>query len=119
MLLAKHAQHGGIDTFSDRAVYRGGRIRPAGAALTLAGTGRSGSPQFVVAATFTVPAVLSRLAAWQWLLEGHRLKGILLYHLIVALASETVILLSWWIRNRAKEERWRSSGGSVADFAGC
>ena len=63
----------------------------------------------LVAATFTVPAVLSGLAAWQWLLEGHRLKAILLYHLIVALASVTVILLSWWMRNRANEERWRFS----------
>ena len=54
------------------------------------------------AAIFAVPTVLTGLMAWQWALEGHRLKGILLYHLIFALASSAVILLSWWIHFRMR-----------------
>ena len=54
------------------------------------------------AAIFSVPTVLSGLMAWQWALEGHRLKGVLLYHLIFALASAAVIALSWWIHFRMR-----------------
>ena len=39
----------------------------------------------------------SKVAAWQWLLQGHRLKGILLNHLAFAVASAMVILASWWM----------------------
>ena len=51
-----------------------------------------------LAALFAIPTVLTGLAAWQWQLEGQRLKGILLYHLLTASAAALSIWVSWWIR---------------------
>jgi uncharacterized membrane protein len=57
-----------------------------------------------VAAIFSVPTIATGLLAWQWALDGKRMKGILLYHLVFALASGTVILLSWWLHFRARRK---------------
>jgi len=53
-----------------------------------------------------VPAVLTGLLAWQWELEGRRLKGILLLHLIFGCTSLVLIAAIWWNHrklNRASE----------------
>ena len=40
---------------------------------------------FCAAAAFSIPAALTGLVAWQWALEGRRLKGTLLLHLLCLL----------------------------------
>ena len=55
-----------------------------------------------LASLFAIPTVLTGLAAWQWQLEGQRLKGILLYHLLTASAAASCIWASWWIRFRQR-----------------
>ena len=55
-----------------------------------------------LAALSTLPAVVSGLATWQWQLEGHRLKGLLLYHMLSALAAAVFIWLSWWLHFRQR-----------------
>ncbi len=57
----------------------------------------------LVAAALTAPvAIASGVTAWQWQLEGARLKGSLLLHLIFALAASGMIwvLCGWRIRQR-------------------
>jgi uncharacterized membrane protein len=49
-----------------------------------------------------VPAVLSGLLAWQWELDGRRLKGILLMHLVFGCASLVLIAAVWWVHWRFK-----------------
>jgi uncharacterized membrane protein len=56
----------------------------------------------LLAAIFTVPTVVTGLVAWQWLLEGHRLKGLLLYHLVFAISSAVIIVCSWWMHFRVR-----------------
>jgi len=58
----------------------------------------------LASAVFTVPSILTGLIAWQWALEGHKLKGILLYHLVSALCSGVVILLSWLLHFRVRRK---------------
>jgi uncharacterized membrane protein len=58
----------------------------------------------LIAAISTLPVVGSGLAAWQWALEGQKLKGILLLHLILGCVSSAMIWLVWWVHFRA---RWR------------
>jgi uncharacterized membrane protein len=58
----------------------------------------------LLAAVMTLPAVATGLMAWQWALEGHRIKGILLLHMALALASTGVIWIAWWIHFRARRE---------------
>lgn len=56
----------------------------------------------LLAAVSTVPVVASGLAAWQWALEGQRLKGTLLMHLILGCVSSGLIWLVFWIHWRAR-----------------
>jgi uncharacterized membrane protein len=49
-----------------------------------------------------VPAVLTGLLAWQWELEGRRLKGVLLMHLVSGCASLMLIAAVWWVHWRLK-----------------
>lgn len=56
----------------------------------------------LVAAISTVPVLASGLLAWQFQLEGEKLKGILLLHLVLACVSTAMIWLVWWVHFRAR-----------------
>jgi uncharacterized membrane protein len=56
-----------------------------------------------VAAFSSVPAVATGLVAWRWQLEGQRLKGTLLLHLILGLASAVMIWVVWWLHFRSRK----------------
>jgi uncharacterized membrane protein len=56
----------------------------------------------LLAAAFTVPVVATGLAAWQWALEGQKLKGILLMHLVLGCISAVVIWVVFLIHLRAR-----------------
>jgi uncharacterized membrane protein len=54
------------------------------------------------AAISTVPVLGTGILAWQFQLEGQKLKGILLQHLILACVSSVMIWLVWWVHFRAR-----------------
>ena len=56
----------------------------------------------LVAAASTLPVVASGVAAWQWALEGQKLRGILLMHLVLGCVSSGLIWLMCWIHWRAQ-----------------
>jgi uncharacterized membrane protein len=56
----------------------------------------------LLAAASAVPAVATGFAAWQWALEGHKLKGILLMHLVLGCMSSVLIWLVCWIHWRVR-----------------
>jgi uncharacterized membrane protein len=56
----------------------------------------------LVAAISTVPVVATGVLAWQFQLEGQKLKGILLLHLILAGVSTVMIWMVWWVHFRAR-----------------
>jgi uncharacterized membrane protein len=56
-----------------------------------------------VAAFSSVPVVATGLMAWHWQLEGQKLKGTLLLHLLLGLASTALIWLVWWIHFRGRK----------------
>jgi uncharacterized membrane protein len=58
----------------------------------------------LVAAISTFPVLITGILAWQFQLEGQKLKGILLLHLVFACVSSLLIWLVWWIHFRAR--RW-------------
>jgi uncharacterized membrane protein len=64
---------------------------------------------FLLAAISTVPVVASGIAAWQWALEGQRLKGILRMHLVLGCVSSVLIWLVFCIHWRAQRRAERSS----------
>jgi uncharacterized membrane protein len=61
----------------------------------------------LLAAVSTVPALATGFGAWQWALEGQRLRGILLMHLLLACASSLVIWLVCWIHWQARRDSAR------------
>jgi uncharacterized membrane protein len=62
----------------------------------------------LLAAISTVPVVASGLVAWQWALEGQKIKGILLMHLVFGCISSVLIWLVFWIHWRARRLPERS-----------
>ncbi len=60
----------------------------------------------LVAAIATIPVVVTGILAWQWELEGQKLKGILLVHLVKGCLSSVLICVVWFIhmRTRRKQE---------------
>jgi uncharacterized membrane protein len=60
----------------------------------------------VLAAISTLPVLATGILAWQFQLEGRKLKGILLQHLLLACLSTVMIWLVWWVhfRTRRREE---------------
>jgi uncharacterized membrane protein len=60
---------------------------------------------FLVAAIATVPVVVTGILAWQWELDGQKLKGILLMHLVMGCISTLLIWIVWFIHRRTQRER--------------
>jgi uncharacterized membrane protein len=56
-----------------------------------------------VAAFSSLPVVATGLMAWRWQLEGQKLKGTLLLHLLLGLTSSVLIWLVWWIHFRGRK----------------
>ena len=102
VLLAKHAQHVVLVHFPI-ALF----ITAVGFDLIAQWTKRQGLAQaayfnVLVAAISTVPVLITGLLAWQFQLEGQKLKGILLLHLVLACVSTVMIWLVWWMHFRAR-----------------
>lgn len=101
-LLAKHAQHVVLIHFPIALFIAGVAFD-----LIALGTKRRGFADaayynLLLAAISTIPVVATGLLAWQFALEGQKLKGILLLHLILACASTATIWLLWWAQFRAR-----------------
>jgi uncharacterized membrane protein len=102
VLLAKHAQHvvlihfpialfTAAVAFDFLALWTKNRALAAAVYFNL-----------LVAAAFTVPVVATGLVAWQWALEGQKLKGILLQHMLLGCLSTLLIWLVCWIHFRVR-----------------
>jgi uncharacterized membrane protein len=56
----------------------------------------------VGAAISVFPVLVTGLLAWRFALEGQKLKGILLWHVLLACASSLMIWLIWFVHFRAR-----------------
>jgi uncharacterized membrane protein len=102
VLFAKHAQHVVLIhfpialfitavAFDYLALWTKNRTLSAAAYFNL-----------LLAAISTVPVVATGLIAWQWALEGQKLKGLLLMHLVLGSLSSVLIWIVFWIHLRAR-----------------
>jgi uncharacterized membrane protein len=101
-LLAKHAQHVVLIHFPI-ALF----ITAAGFDFAAQWTKRRGIADaayynLFVAAISTLPVLATGILAWQFQLEGQKLKGTLLLHLVLACVSSVMIWLVWWVHLRAR-----------------
>ena len=106
--LAKHAQHVVLIhfpialfitavAFDFLAQWRKNHVLAAAAYFNL-----------LLAAISTVPVIATGLVAWQWALEGQKLKGILLMHLVLGCTSSVLIWIVFWIHRRVRRFPERS-----------
>jgi uncharacterized membrane protein len=56
----------------------------------------------LAAAISTLPVLATGILAWKFQLEGQKLKGILLLHLVLACVSSVMIWLVWWVHFRTR-----------------
>jgi uncharacterized membrane protein len=66
----------------------------------------------LAAAVVTVPVIITGVLAWQWQLEGQRIKGILLMHLVLGVASILLIWIVFLVHLKAQ----RKNGGVLPGY---
>ncbi len=102
VLLARHAQHVVLIHFPI-ALF----ISAVGFDFIAYWTKRRGMADaayynLLVAAISTLPVLATGILAWQLQLEGQKLKGILLLHLVLGCVSSVMIGIVWWLHFRSR-----------------
>ena len=105
VVLAKHAQHVVLIHFPIALFISAAMFDLVAKFTKRAGAAEAAYYNLFVAAISTIPVLATGVLAWQFQLEGQRLKGILLLHLVLACVSSTLIWLVWWIRFQAKRSK--------------
>jgi uncharacterized membrane protein len=101
-LLAKHAQHVVLVHFPI-ALFVTGVAFDFAAYWTRRAVLTAVAHANLVVAAISVPAVVATgLLAWQWQLDGQRLRGILLLHLILGCISGILICGVAWLHERSR-----------------
>ena len=101
-LLAKHAQHVVLIHFPIALFLAGAAFDFAAQWTKRQILAAAAYCNLLAAAVTTIPVVISGFLAWQWQLEGQRLKGILLMHLILGCASSLLIWIVLLVHLRAR-----------------
>ena len=108
VLLAKHAQHVVLIHFPIALFISGVAFDLVAQWKKRWGLADAAYFNLLLAALSTLPVLATGIIAWRLALEGQKLKGILLMHLILACISTVLICLVWLIHRRA-----RRSGGDL------
>ena len=101
-LLAKHAQHVVLIHFPIGLFIAAVAFDLIAQWTKRRGLADAAYYNLLLAAVSTVPVLATGILAWQFQLEGQKLKGILLLHLIFAGASTVMIWLVWWVHFGAR-----------------
>jgi len=102
VLLAKHAQHVVLIHFPIALFITAVAFDLVGYWTKGAGLKQAAYYNLLVAALATIPVLATGILAWQFQLEGQKLKGILLMHLVLACVSTVIIWLAWWLHFRGQ-----------------
>jgi uncharacterized membrane protein len=101
-LLAKHAQHVVLIHFPIALFITGVAFDLIGQWTRRRGWADAAYYNLLVAAISTVPVLATGILAWQFQLEGQKLKGLLLLHLVFACVSSVMIWMVWWVHFRGR-----------------
>ena len=113
VLLAKHAQHVVLVHFPIALFITGVALDCAGRWSRRATLTEAAYYNILSAAVSTLPVIATGLLAWQFELEGQRLKGILLLHLVLGSTSGVLICAVWWLHFRARRQ-----GSAIPGYLG-
>jgi uncharacterized membrane protein len=101
-LLAKHAQHVVLIHFPIALFLAAVAFDFITMWVKRRGLADAAYYNLLAAAISTIPVLATGILAWQFQLEGQKLKGILLLHLVLACVSTVMIWLVWWVHFRAR-----------------
>lgn len=101
-LLAKHAQHVALIHFPIALLITGAAFDFISQWTKRRGLAEAAYFNFLAAAISTIPTLATGFLAWRFALEGQKLKGVLLMHLVLAWTSSLLIWLIWVIHFRAR-----------------
>lgn len=104
IVLARHAQHVVLIHFPIALFI-------SGVGLDLLSRGKRDSQlasaayfNLSIAALTVLPAVLTGVLAWQFALDGKRLKGVLLFHVVAAATAAVLVIASWLVHWRTRKQ---------------
>jgi uncharacterized membrane protein len=103
-LLAKHAQHVVLIHFPIALFISAAAFDFLAQWTKRRGLADAAYYNLLAAALSTFPVLATGILAWQFQLEGQKLKGILLMHLVLACVSSVMIGLVWWVHFRARRQ---------------
>jgi uncharacterized membrane protein len=102
VLLAKHAQHVVLIHFPIALFISAVAFDFIAHCTKRNGLADTAYYNLLAAAISTVPVLATGILAWQFQLDGQKLKGILLLHLVLACVSSLMIWLVWWVHFHAR-----------------
>lgn len=111
-LLAKHAQHVVLIHFPIALCMVGATFDVLSERTKNASLAVVAYYNLLIAAIAAVPTVITGIIAWRWALEGARLKGELLFHLLGGITVALLMLVIAWVHRRARRAhvsppKWR------------
>jgi uncharacterized membrane protein len=101
-LLAKHAQHVVLIHFPIALFITAVLFDLIAQWTKRRGIADAAYYNLLVAAISTAPVIATGILAWRFQLEGQKLKGNLLRHLVLGCVSSAMIWLVWWMHLRAR-----------------
>jgi uncharacterized membrane protein len=102
VLLAKHAQHVVLVHFPIALFITGVAFALAAQWTKRRALAEAAYLNLLAGSFSTLPVLVTGILAWQFQLEGQKLKGILLLHLLLACVSSVLIWLVWWMHFRGR-----------------
>jgi len=103
-LLAKHAQHVVLIHFPIALLITGAAFDFLSQWRKRRGLAEAAYFNFLAAAIFTIPTLATGILAWRFALEGQKLKGLLLEHMVLAWTSSLLIWVIWAVHFRARKQ---------------
>ena len=101
-LLAKHAQHVVLIHFPIALFITGVAFGLVAQWTKRRGLAEAAYVNLLAGAVSTLPVLAAGILEWQFQLEGQKLKGILLLHVVLACISCALIWLVWWMHFRGR-----------------
>lgn len=102
ILLARHAQHVVLIHFPIALFLIGVLIDLSSRVTKNSSVAAAARLNLTAAAISIVPVYLTGWLAWHFALEGHPIRGVLLYHVVAASITSALVLSVCWLRSRMR-----------------
>lgn len=102
ILLARHAQHVVLIHFPIALFITGVLFDLLSRGTRTSQLASAAYLNLSIAVVSVLPAAATGLLAWQFALEGKKLNGLLLWHVMAASLAALLVTASWWLHWRAR-----------------